>query len=375
MVLGYESKRFTIYIRNRAIDLAFWLKMAAIVILLFAIPFEFHYYEAVQPVPAPPYYDIWFSSVTYDYIDWRGRQEVPFKISEPITIAAAAIICIPGILLNHRLRNRDPSTSARDAGIASGFATYVLSIYMVNYFPPNQLDWLFPASPSWKLLLFGSLVAVTLIIIPILIREASHRGFQWRHRILASIIGLFSTLVPVVLVVGFPGGWNNYQIIAPGYQFWYESTVPSMPWHDIDQFSMDLSVHDVMNLLYLLAYTGFGVIFGVYILRYIRRQISKRRVFFVGAISILIPYAFFVYRSTIFDTGYPVMVIPIPILFLFGISVLVFSEPIALDAKIRKDLFYDSLTPEETITVPVLYLMKSKLMSVKNRIRRKRDTS
>ena len=89
--------------------MAFWIMMTLAIIILFIIPFEFNYYEAVQPVPASNYYDIWVSSVMMEYIDWRDRGIPPLTFSEPVTIAAAIAICIPAILLNRRIRNQEPT--------------------------------------------------------------------------------------------------------------------------------------------------------------------------------------------------------------------------------------------------------------------------
>lgn len=372
MTYSRERRRFTIILRGRSIDLAFWMMMTLAIIILFIIPLEFNYYEAVQPVPAPNYYDIWVSSVMMEYVDWRDRGVPSLTFSEPVTIAAAIAICIPAILLNRRIRNHEPTKSIRDAGLAAFFGTVVLTIFLVERFPPVELAWLVQMSPAWKLHRFSTLVMVVLIILPLMIREISHRDFQRKHKILACAIGLISTLVPAGIVASFPSGFVYYQAISPSYQFWYEATIPSVPWLAVDRVYIVFTVFDPMRLLYGFAYTGLHILYGFSILRYLRGLASKRRVFLLGVSSILIPYAA-VYPMVVLDALIPTIFIPLPILFILGISVLAVSKPIGIIPHTEFDDSEDEPTSgfaetEEKISVPVLYLIRSKLLGVKRRI-------
>lgn len=375
LTYGRERRRFTIILRGRSIDLAFWMMMTLVIIILFIIPIEFNYYEAVQPVPASNYYDIWVSSVMMKYIDWRDRGIPPLTLSEPVTIAAGIAICIPAILLNRRIRNQEPTKSIRDAGLAAFFGTAVLTIFLVERFPPVELAWLVQMFPESKLLRFGTLVMIVLIILPLMIREISHRDFQRKHRILACAIGLISTLVPVAIVASFSSGFAYYQAISPSYQFWYEASIPRVPWQAVDQVNITFAVIDPMSLLYFFAYSGLHLLYGFSILRYLRGWASKRRVFLLGISSILIPYAA-VYPMVVLDALNPTIIIPLPILFILGISVLAVSKPIVIIPHTEFDDSKDEPTSgfaetEEKISVPVLYFIKSKLLGVKRRITKK----
>jgi hypothetical protein len=353
--------------------------MTLAIIILFIIPIEFTYYEAVQPVPAPNYYDIRISSVMMEYIDWRDRGIPPLTFSEPVTIVAAFVICIPAILLNRRIRNQEQTKSIRDAGLAAFFGTAVLTIFLVERFPPAELAWLVQMSPAWKLHRFSTIVMVVLIILPLMIREISHRDVQRKHRILACAIGLISTLVPMGIIASFPDGFAYYQAISPSYQFWYEATIPRVPWQAVDRVNIAFIVFDPMTLLYGFAYTGLHLLYGFSILRYLRGWTSKRRVFLLGVSSILIPYVA-VYPMVMLDALIPTTFIPLPILFILGISVLAVSKPIVTISHTEFDDSMDERTrgfaeTEEKISVPVLYLIKSKLLGVKRRITKESDQS
>jgi hypothetical protein len=355
------------------------MMMILAVIILFIIPLEFAYYEAVQPVPAPNYYDIWVSSVMIEYIDWRDRGVPPLTFSEPETIAAAFAICIPAILLNRRIRNQEPTKSIRDAGLAAFFGTAILTIFLVERFPPAELAWLVQMFPAWKLLRFGTLVMVVLIILPLMIREISHQDVQRKHRILACAIGLISTLVPAGIVASFPSGFAYYQAMSPSYLFRYEALIPSVPWQAVVQVNITFAVFDPMSLLHFFAYTGLNLLYGFSILRYLRGWASKISVFLLGVSSILILYAA-VYPIVGLDALIPTIIIPFPILFILGISVLAVSKPIITTPHTEFDDSKDEPTSgfaetEEKISVPVLYFIKSKLLGVKRRITKQSDQS
>jgi hypothetical protein len=372
-----EGRRFTIIVRGTPIDLAFWIKMAFAICILFIIPFEVRYYEAIQPEPASNFYDIWISSVIMDYIDWRDRGLPPVNYSTPLTIASAIAICIPAILLNRRIRNQDLTKSIRDAGLATFFGTAVLTIYLVERFPPFEMAWLIQEGPAWKLLRFGSLVMVALIILPLIMREASHRHFQRKHRILACVIGVFSTLVPAGMVASNSGDFANYTTTALSYNIWYEVSIPSVPWQAIAQVNVAFTVVDPMNLLYIFVYIGLHLLFGFSILRYLQGVTSRRRVF-LGASSILIPYIV-AYPWAVLDAQFPTVVIPLPILFIVGIIVIVAAKPITeLQTEYLGEVgepISDLSESEVNITVPVVYMIKSKFLGVKRKIARLRDRS
>ncbi|MFX1561576.1 MAG: hypothetical protein ACFFBL_13385 [Promethearchaeota archaeon] len=364
MTYSRGRRRFTIILRGRSIDLAFWMMMTLAIVILLIIPLEFNYYEAVQPVPASNYYDISVSSVMVEYSDWRERDFPALTFSEPVTIVAAIAICIPAILLNRRIRNQEPTKSIRDAGLATFFCTAILTIFFVERFPPVELAWLVQNSPAWKLLQFGTLVLVVLIIIPLMISEISDRDFQRKHRILACAVALISTLVPLGIVASFDGSFAYYQAVSPLYQFWYQTSIPRD-----NQIYSTFAVVYPMDLLYYFVYTGLHLLYGFSILQYLRGGKSKSRVFLLGISSILIPYAA-VYKMIVLDALMPTILIPVPILFILGILVLAFSKPISItphsefdDSKDKPSS--DFAETEETISVPILYFIESKLQGFK----------
>jgi hypothetical protein len=367
-----ERKRFTITLRGRSIDLAFWMMMAFAIIILLVIPFEFTYYEAVQPVPASNYYEMRISSVLMEYSDWRDRGISPLTFGEPVTIASAIAICIPAILLIRQIRNQESTKSIRNAGLASFFGTAILTIFLVELFPLGVPEWLVQTFPAWKLLRFGTLVIVVLIFLPLMIREISHRDFQKENRILACIIILIATLVPAGIVGSVENGFAYFQAISPSYHFWYEASIPRVPWHSPDQVNIAFSVFNLMSLLFGFIYTWLNLLYGFFILRYLRGGVSRRRVFLLGIPSLLIPYAS-VYQMVVFDALIPTIIIPLPVLIILGTSLLAFSKPISRIPHSEFDYSLDTPNTgfsdtEDTISVPILYFVKSKLMGVKRRI-------
>jgi hypothetical protein len=367
-----ERRRFKVTLGGQSIDLVFWMMMTFAIIILLVIPFEFTYSEAVQPVPAINYYDVRVISVMVEYSDWRDRSIPPLTFSDPVTTASAIAICLPAILLNRRIRNQGSTKSIRDAGLATLFGTIILTIFLVEGLPSAELEWLGQTFPVWKLFRFCTLVIVVLIFIPLMIRETSHRDFQREHRILAYIVVLIATLVPAGIVANFGGGLTYYRAISPSYQFWYEASITRVPWQSADQVNIAFAVFDLMNLLFGFIYTWLNFIYGFSILRYLRGGVSRRRVFLLGISSILIPFTT-VYSMVMFDALNPIIIIPLPVLFILGTSLLAFSKPINTIPHSEFDNSQDTPTTgfagaEDTISVPILYFIRSKLMGVKRRI-------
>lgn len=373
-----ELRRFTVILGGRSIDLSFWVKTALAIFILFIIPLEIHYYEAIQPQPAPFYYDIWISSAIMDYVDWRDRNIPPVTLSEPVTIAAAIMICIPAILLNRRIRNQDPTQPIRDAGLAAFFGTAVLTIYLVERFPPADLMWLIQGNPAWKLIRLGTLVMVTLIVLPLLIREASHLDLQRKYRILTYAIGVIITLVPGALLASSSGETANYSLSSFSYQFWYIASIPSVPGLEVDQVSTAFMIIAPMDFLYYSIYYFLYLIFGYAILRYLQGLISKRRAFLLGVLSITLPYGA-AYQMFVSNAQNPAFLIPLPFLFILGIIVLATYEPMTRHQTEFAETEEDPITafsdPEASIRVPLAYMIKSRFLGIKRRIARLREWS
>ena len=353
--------------------------MTLAIVILLIIPLEFNYYEAVQPIPASNYYEISVSSVMVEYNDWSDRGIPPLTFSEPLTIAAAIAICLPAILLNRRIRNQEPTKSIRNAGLATFFGTAILTIFFVNRFLVVDLSWLVLIFSPLKLLRFGTLVMVVLVIFPLMIKQISHRDFQIKHRILACTVVLISILVPAGIVARFESRFAYYQAMSPSYQFWYQASIPRVPWQAVDHVYITFAVFDPISLLYGFVYTGLQLLYGFSILRYLCSGGSKLKVFLLGVSSILIPYAA-MYSLEMLDAPVPTIIIPLPILFILGIFVLAFSKPISIIPHSEFDGSKDGPTcdlaeTEETIPVPMLYFIESKLRRIKKRIAKLIDQS
>jgi hypothetical protein len=366
-----EVRRFTIILRGRSIDLSFWVKMAAAIFILFIIPIEITYYEAIQPVPASNFYDISIRSVLIDYSDWRDSNIPPLTISDPVTSATAFLICIPAILLNRKIRNQNPTEPIRDAGLAAYFGTAVVTIYFMQHFPPAELSWLVQTSPAWRLLRFGTLVMVILIILPLIVREGSHRNLLAKHRILACATGIVTTLVPAGLTVVFPGDHVVYAVLSLSYIFRYDMSVPVVPWQPVDQISISFSTLSPMESLYYLTYLLLHLLFGFSILRYLKGLISRRRVLLLGISSVLLPYIA-AFPTIVSAAPYPTIMLPVPVLLIMGTIVVVSSDPIVKhqaefsDTKSAKAAVISH--PEASIKVPFTYMMKSLFIRAKRRI-------
>jgi hypothetical protein len=366
-----EVRRFTIVLRGRSIDLSFWVKMAVAIFILFIIPIEITYYEAIQPVPASNFYDISIRSVLMDYSDWRDSNIPPLTISDPVTLATAFLICIPAILLNRKIRNQNPTEPIRDAGLAAYFGTAVVTIYFMEHFPPAELSWLVQTSPAWRLLRFGTLVMAILIILPLIIREGSHRDLLAKHRILVCAIGIVTTLMPVGMTVVFPGGHVVYALLSLSYIFSYDMSIPVVPWQPVDQISISLSALSPMDSLYYLTYLLLHLLFGFSILRYLKGLISRRRVLLLGISSLLLPYIV-AFPVIVFGAQVPTMVLPIPVLLIMGAIVVMSSDPIVK----HESEFYNTKGdraaalshPEASIKVPFTYMIKSLFIRAKRRI-------
>jgi hypothetical protein len=355
------------------------MKMLVLIVILFIVPLELHFFEAIQPFPATNYFDIWFISVLLEYSDGPTRDGPSLIYSNPLTIYSAIAICIPAVLLNRRIRNQDSSRSILDIGLASLFGTAVIAVFLVEYFPPGELAWLIQIDSESKLLRFATLVTIVLIVLPVIIRETSYQAFQRRHRILAGIIGLVAALVPVMIISSFPYNWANYQSISLTYNLSYEFTVPPVPWQPIDRIFIDYRVLDIMNLFNGFVYFGLHLAFGFAIFRYLQGLTSRFKALLLGAAGFFGPYGYTTYGILASDTQTLTAVIPIPILFLLGIIVLAVSHQIPIEPDPEfdesRELTRDLAEAKDSISVPVLYVLKSKLLGVKNRFQRRKDES
>ncbi|MFW9912555.1 MAG: hypothetical protein ACFFEU_08785 [Candidatus Thorarchaeota archaeon] len=366
-----EVRWFTIILRGRSIDLSFWVKMAVAIFILFIIPIEISYYEAIQPAPASNYYDISIRSVLMDYSDWRDSNIPPLTISNPVTLIIGFLICIPAILFNHKIRNQNPTEPIRDAGLAAYFGTAVVTIYFMDHFPPAELSWLVQTSPAWRLIRFGTLVMVILIILPLIIREGSHRDLLAKHRILVCAIGIVTTLVPVGLTVVFPGGHVVYAVLSLSYIFSYDMSIPVVPWQPVDQIVISFSALSLMDSIYYLTYLLLHLLFGFSILRYLKGLISRRRVLLLGISSLLLPYIA-AFPGIVSAAIYPTFMLPVPVLLIIGTIVVVSSDPIVKHQSEFSDTKGDKAAalshPEASIKVPFIYMIKSLLIRAKRRI-------
>ncbi|MFW9967746.1 MAG: hypothetical protein ACFFEA_11395 [Candidatus Thorarchaeota archaeon] len=375
-----ELRKSTLTSRRWSIDLAFWLKMTVLVIILLFLPLEFHYYEAVQPFPASNYYDILYSSAILDHFDYPISidQFNPTPIySSPLTIAAAIAISIPGIILNRRIRNRDRTESIWDIGLASLFGTAIITVYLVEYFPPNDLAWLIQTPPAWKLLRFSTLVIMVLILLPIMLREISHQGLQLKHKILVYSIAPLSLFSPAGIMAGFPRDYANYQIGSAFYQITYQPSIPIVPWQPPGQVYIAVTMLTVMDLLYTLIFMGLPLLYGLFTLRFLHGHVSRRRVCLLGVLSILIPY-FIAYQMFIVNNPVSTTLIPIPILLIVGILIITVVNPISPDSILadpKREPFKGIKDTEASISIPLLYVVKSRLLRVRRRIDRNSNAS
>ncbi|MFX0055704.1 MAG: hypothetical protein ACFFAD_12330 [Candidatus Hermodarchaeota archaeon] len=367
MIYPKEVRRFTIILGGRSIDLSFWVKMAVAIFILFIIPIEITYFGNYYN----NYYNISVGSVLMDYNDSRDSSIPPLTISNPVTLAIACIICIPAILLNRKIRNLNPTEPIRDAGLAAYFGTAVVTIYFVEHFPPAELLWLVQTGPDWKLLRFGTLVMAILIILPLIIREASHRDFQAKHRILACAIGFVTTLVPVGLTAVFSGDNAAYAFLSLSYMTRYEMLFPEVPWQPVNQIYIYISSLSPMDSLYYLTYLLLHLLFGFSILRYLKGLISRRRVLLIGLSSILLPYIA-AFPGIVLVAQFPTIVLPIPVLLIMGTIVVLSSDPTVNRQAEFSDKRGDEAPvishPEGSIKVPFTYMIKSRFIGAKRRI-------
>ncbi|MHA2142598.1 MAG: hypothetical protein ACXADF_13605 [Candidatus Thorarchaeota archaeon] len=365
--------RFNGIMTRRSIDMRFWLKVGLAIIILLVIPLEFYYYEAIQPEPASNFFDIYYSSALFEYVNWMDRDAPPLAFSSLLTISAAIAICIPAILLNRRIRNSRSKETVRDSGLAAFFGTAVVTIFLLERFPPSEIGWLIPDVPDWRLIRFGSLVIVALIVLPLMMREVSHRGFKLKHRFLAWSIWLIATLVPAAIYVGSTINLANYQAISLTYYFWFEQSIPAAPWLPVDQINIAYNIAGIMDLFYSFTFLGFNLLFGFFVLRHLRGIESKRKVFLIGVASVLIPYLYATYLVGLGGFGSSAFVVPLPILFILGISLLARVKPVYIDP--LEETVSEFTDIEESISVPVLYYLKSKMTTVFRRRKKSDSTS
>ncbi|MFQ5833712.1 MAG: hypothetical protein ACE5H4_13475 [Candidatus Thorarchaeota archaeon] len=393
-----KCESFRLRVMVREIDLRFWFKMAIKVLLLMLVPISLFQDTTSVAGLDPTVYHSYRSILFYfeNYTDWS---EPFFAFREIATIVAALIVCIPAIYFNHRLNRGSMHRPVWDSGLAGFFATAYLTACFVFAFPPYNLIDLIP-SPDWELLQFGSLVIVGLVLLPLFAREASQLGAERRNEpnqrlqsgttgspsaiylVLGYALGLAVFLFPVFLVVNvWPDNHTIYDVSSPlasgqlrysDFRNIFGVWTFSQTW---------IQIPELMVLLDRLIFTGFRILFGYSIIRYLRGTVSRRRVVSYGIMGIIVPFVYMQIMRAQYSVSDMVYLIPLPFVFVGGYLAIRLVKPLERSAAFESVDLVE--TPGETrreredfaseIEVPLLYALKSKVFGAASRMKRTRS--
>jgi hypothetical protein len=329
----------------------------------------------------------------------------PYISSVNLTRLFAAIcICIPAVYMNYKLAKSPWSHSDRKLSLSVFLGTLVLAEYFSKDFPPWELRWLFDSGyylpATWDLNRFGLLIITFLIIIPLFIRETkivgslrqessriidigntnqesilekSAKRLSKKYLILGVTLGLIAVIIPVQIyfiqydLLPFPNTAYQYE----GYTFFFQFTFENqpIPYH-LTEFNFEMfSPGDMLNQL---PYAGFQLLFVYGLLQYIQRNLSKKRTYLLGALSLVVP---FVYRISAYiaHSTEGEYVIPIPVVLIIGLIVLRFVKPIDPTLQSGNNSILDktgeSASPKQRdrIRIPLLYVVRSKFSKILRR--------
>ncbi len=316
---------------------------------------------------------------------------------------AAICICIPAVYMNYKLAKSPWSHPDRKLSLSMFLGTMVLAGYFSSDFPPWEL-WFFDRGYyvpiTWDLDRFGLLIITFLIIIPLFIRETkivgslrqksgeiidndntnqknilenSEKRLSKRYLILGVTLGLIAVIIPVQIYLSpynllpFPNNAFQYE----GYTFFFQFSIENQPipnhWVEFD-FDM-FSPGDTLNQL---PYAGFQLLFVYGLLQYIQRNLSKKRIYLLGALSQVVP---FVYRVSAYiaHSTEGEYVIPFPVVLIIGLLVLRFVKPIDSTLQTGKNSIMKntresiSRIQRDRIQIPLLYFVRSKVSKLLRR--------
>ncbi|MHA2071744.1 MAG: right-handed parallel beta-helix repeat-containing protein [Candidatus Thorarchaeota archaeon] len=389
-----EEKKSRLPIKT-PISFASFLKLSVIFGILLAVPSEIHIREEYGQEPPFNYFSI--GSVLVYYSRWQTAGFTDIWSSDadfisPATMFAAIVIILPAIFLMFKLRNRPADAPVLDLGLATLFATIILTSYLVENFPILEVGWIFQSVPSWILLNFGTLTILVLILLPIFSREAflwgSERSSEEeektsRRRIplpskysaLGYLWGLAAFLLPLVAIVNIWGPETiTLRYESPLYSFRQSIRDAAIPGNLNDWMEISLGVYRVFDFVSYLIVSVFHIIFAFHVLRYLRGMMERRRVFQLGLLSILAPIIYYALIASNPDIG-ELYAIPTPIVLIIGVVALMMIQPNkkrimveeSRDDRRATEPYSDVSVDDLRIDVPLIYYLKSKLRGLLRR--------
>ncbi|MFW9886083.1 MAG: NosD domain-containing protein, partial [Candidatus Thorarchaeota archaeon] len=384
-----EEKKSRLPIKG-PISYALLLKVIIAFFILLLIPLEIDFTEDYTAGALFLYYSL--ASVFIQQSRLQTPEELAIwsastELMQPITLLAAIAILIPSVYLILKLRNHPGDQPTLNMTTATLFATIILTTFFVEMFPPSELFWIFQSNPASILRRFGTLVIFVFIVLPILSREAflwgkdrllektktSKSRIPWPNRfsVIGCLWGLMVFLIPSTAVVQI---WNptttTLGIESPLYAIRQTISNAPAPGNVNDWMVFSVDIYPVFDFITSLALSVFHILFGFYVLRYLRGMIRRKRVIQLGILSGLAPILYYFMASYNLEIE-AIIAIPIPIALICGVVAMVMIVPNVPEVRVEEPKeegiipspkIHHPIPPEEpSIQVPFIYYMKSKL--------------
>jgi len=317
------------------------------------------------------------------------------------------LVAFPGMYYNYKLSRAPVNKSywKRGIGVAIAIFFLTLGVMMISQF-------VYMTSPFsnfyviyTRIMLYPTLVIGVFIILPLVLRQAviigspsylhhfsireleSNPKFKIsREKMLSTIFWIFLCFAPFVILINI-WGWIS--------QYTYSGLLMN---YQLYPFSILGSIIDIASLMLFALMGVFHFAFVRDTYRYLRKTITYKKLIFTGVLSIIFPIILATGLFPIVMYYMIVIPIPIPLLQFAGLLMVRYHRPIVDqvdrvwtgdESKMwwEKDMWwekeerparkqYTEHTPEkphrhrnEIITVPMRYLLLSRIRRLKQRIR------
>jgi hypothetical protein len=352
----------------------------------FGSPGFFQYTSIILTLGSYPYFD--------SFLPTQGFY--PF-FPDPITIVLAIVVCLPGLYFSRWIEQQPRETPVKKMALAAAVFTSLITFPLAMFVPYNPFMPIFggimmvQSAVPWVIAVF--------VVLPVMSRHGSyidsdrkaahfsdtpeisiHEGGirPGRYTILGYLLGIIALCIPNFGYIygGFSPGFSSLTIgmVTPVWTGTY-----SQYGMGAGSFSLYIMPSFTVFMSYLLCI--FSIIFAYSILQYIQTHIDRMRVLAYGALSIVVPYAFFSISSPFMT------VIPFPVLLVLGLPIAFLVKQVPARQTIWEDkavqMWYEKgqeitimsnqpsgkqiMRPDAiaTVKVPFTYLLISKLRSLR----------
>jgi hypothetical protein len=376
-----------------------WFQLLLKVCLVMLMPLNF-IIRSMADIPYLPFEGFLFTSWISDFLTYGSVSYLPpISFSAiPSNFALGLLLAAPAMYFNHRIVNSPANKPMRNFAFAimvfSSFVMFLALMIVTSIGTPYYISYMI----LQNIMLFPTLTVCFFVILPMIQRQAiliatpeelqsntvwelgKHTDLDLRReKALATLLWVCLCFLPFFVAVSGPLLYSNYSsfislvyTINNMYSYYDFYNIPSLYGSAVLYFDLPLFA--------ILSSFRFMYVRDIY--RYLKHEISYRRMLYIGILGDLFPVVSFILLNMSLMGFVPYYnVYPIPLLVFAGLivarlhrSVLPFANRIWQDVDAR--MWFEEpaiqvpvhqvpenpyLPPDETINVPIRYLLASQI--------------